>query len=108
MLSLFKVFISKDVKDPLTETLYSGFISQGEKVESFESKLREMFDYPYIVTLNSATAGLTMAIRMIKDKFITTNDYQNLKVIDIPSQPFYYRFNEDFITKDQIICDQDD
>ena len=63
--------MSKDVKEPLNETLYSGFISQGEKVESFESKLRDLFDYPYIVSLNSATSGLTMAIRMIKDRFIS-------------------------------------
>jgi hypothetical protein len=47
-------------------------------------------------------------VGLIKDKIITTNDYQNLKVIDIPSKSFYYRFNEDFITMDQVICDQDD
>lgn len=69
MISLFKVFISEDVKDPLISTLYSGSITQGARVEEFETKLSEMFNHPYILTLNSATSGLTMALRMINDDF---------------------------------------
>lgn len=69
MISLFKVFMSEDVKEPLVSTLYSGSITQGQRVEEFEAKLSETFSYPYVVTLNSATSGLTMAIRMIKDEF---------------------------------------
>lgn len=71
MIPLFKVFMSKDVGDPLLQTVYSGMITQGQKVEEFEAKLRETFSHPYIVTLNSATSGLTMAMRMIKDDFET-------------------------------------
>lgn len=69
MISLFKVFMSDDVKDPLISTLYSGSITQGRCVEEFENKLSEMFNHPYILTLNSATSGLTMALRMIMDDF---------------------------------------
>jgi dTDP-4-amino-4,6-dideoxygalactose transaminase len=69
MLPLFKVFMSPDVKDPLCETLFSGMITQGQKVEQFESELSKLFGYPHILTLNSATSGLTMAIRMIMDDF---------------------------------------
>lgn len=69
MIPLFKVFMSEDVKEPLLSTLYSGSITQGAKVEEFEAKLSEYFNYPHILTLNSATSGLTMAIRMIKDEF---------------------------------------
>ena len=69
MIPLFKVFMSKEVGDPLLQTLYSGMITQGQKVEEFESKLSELFEYPHILTLNSATSGLTMAIRMINDDF---------------------------------------
>ena len=61
--------MSEDVKDPLINTLYSGMITQGVRVEEFENKLSEVFNYPHILTLNSATSGLTMAIRMIKDEF---------------------------------------
>ena len=71
MIPLFKVFMSKDVESPLISTLYSGMITQGLQVEKFESKLSEMFNYPHILTLNSATSGLTMALRMIKDEFET-------------------------------------
>lgn len=69
MIPLFKVFMSPDVKDPLLQTLYSGSITQGPRVEEFETKLSEYFEHPYIVTLNSATSGLTMAIRMMMDEF---------------------------------------
>ena len=65
MLSLFKVFMSKDVDQPLLDVLHSGYITQGKKVEEFESALQKWFDYPYILTLNSATSGLTLALRML-------------------------------------------
>ena len=68
MLSLFKVFMSPDVIEPVNEVLMSGYITQGPKVEEFEAALKDMFDYPYIVTLNSATSGLTLAMRMIMDR----------------------------------------
>jgi dTDP-4-amino-4,6-dideoxygalactose transaminase len=35
-------------------------------VELFEEKLREYIDHPYILTLNSATSGLTLALRLLK------------------------------------------
>jgi dTDP-4-amino-4,6-dideoxygalactose transaminase len=73
MLPLFKVFMSKDVEIPLQQTLYSGMITQGQKVEEFETTLQEIFKYPYILSLNSATSGLTMAMRMIKDEFESMN-----------------------------------
>jgi dTDP-4-amino-4,6-dideoxygalactose transaminase len=64
-LSLFKVFMSPGISKPLIDTLQSGFISQGKKVEEFESKLKEWFNYPYILTLNSATSGLILAIKVL-------------------------------------------
>lgn len=71
---LFKVFMSPDVIQPINEKLLSGFITQGPAVEEFEKILQEKFNYPYILTLNSATSGLTLAIRMIKDKMQLRND----------------------------------
>ena len=68
MKSLFKVFMSEDVKEKVPEVLTSGFITQGKKVEEFEEELKKLFDYAYILTLNSATSGLTLALRMIKDR----------------------------------------
>jgi len=69
MIPLFKVFMNPAVTEIVNPTLVSGFISQGARVEEFETKLRSLFDHPYLVTLNSATSGLTLALRMIKDKY---------------------------------------
>jgi UDP-glucose 4,6-dehydratase len=68
MLSLFKVFMSEDVLKPVNDTLMSGFITQGERVEEFETALKTYLGNPYILTLNSATAGLTLATRLLKNK----------------------------------------
>lgn len=69
---LFKVFMSEDVKEHLLQTLYSGAITQGPRVEEFEEKLRELFNHPYIVTLNSGTSGLILALRLIQEKYKET------------------------------------
>lgn len=65
MIPLFKVFMSKTVDKPLLDVLHSGHITQGGKVDEFEERLKEWFNYPYIITLNSATSGLTLALRML-------------------------------------------
>jgi dTDP-4-amino-4,6-dideoxygalactose transaminase len=64
---LFKVFMSNDVIEPLNNVLQSGFITQGPMVDKFEASLQEYFEHPYVLTLNSATSGLTMGLRLLKD-----------------------------------------
>jgi dTDP-4-amino-4,6-dideoxygalactose transaminase len=68
MLSLFKVFMSEDILEPMNKLLMSGQLTQGPVVEKFETKLKEYLNNPYILTLNSATAGLTIALRLLKNK----------------------------------------
>lgn len=68
MIPLFKVFMSEDVVAPVNEVLMSGSITQGKQVEKFEEKLATYLENPYILTLNSATAGLTLAIRLLMNK----------------------------------------
>ena len=65
MIPLFKVFMAPDVLKPLGEVLYSGYITQGKQVEKFEDQLRERLQHPYVLTLNSGTSGLTLALRML-------------------------------------------
>lgn len=67
MLSLFKVFMSEDVIKPVNKVLLSGQLTQGPKVEEFEAALQAFIGNSYILTLNSATAGLTLALRLLKD-----------------------------------------
>lgn len=76
MIPLFKVFMSPDVTDALKEVLYSGFVAQGPKVDEFEGKLSGFFGNPYVVTLNSGTTALHLALDLIGvgpgDEVITT------------------------------------
>ena len=67
IIPLFKVFMSEDVIKPLNEVIMSGLITQGKQVEKFEDKLSEYFNNTHLLTLNSATAGLTLALRLLLD-----------------------------------------
>ena len=66
--------MSEDVLEPINKVLMSGQLTQGPKVEEFETKLKEYINNPYILTLNSATAGLTLATRLLKNED-KTNDW---------------------------------
>ena len=68
IIPLFKVFMSEDVIAPVNKVIMSGQITQGPQVELFENGLKEFIGNPYILTLNSATAGLTLALRLLKNK----------------------------------------
>jgi len=68
MIPLFKVFMSEDVLKPVNDVLMSGQITQGVQVDKFETNLQNYLDNPYVLTLNSATAGLTLALRLLKNK----------------------------------------
>ncbi|MDC0485123.1 DegT/DnrJ/EryC1/StrS family aminotransferase [Gammaproteobacteria bacterium] len=61
---LFKVHMPQTIKDPLMETLFSGFVGQGPKVDEFESKLAAYFNNKNIVTVNAGTSGLQLALRL--------------------------------------------
>lgn len=73
MIPLFKVFLSNNVVENLKPTLESGTITQGPMVDKFEANIQQLFNYPYIVTLNSATSAITLALRMIKDELTLSN-----------------------------------
>ena len=68
MIPLFKVAMSPTVSKPINDVLQSGYITQGTQVDLFETKLQEYFQNPHVLTLNSATAGLTLALRLLKQK----------------------------------------
>lgn len=67
MLQLFKVFMSEDVLQPVNKVLMSGQLTQGPQVQLFETKLKEYIGCDYLLTLNNATAGLTLATRLLKN-----------------------------------------
>lgn len=68
MIPLFKPFLDVDnIMINVRETLESGNITEGKVNKLYESKLREFFDHPYLLTLNSATSGLTLALRLLEN-----------------------------------------
>lgn len=73
---LFKVFMSPDIMDSLKEVLFSGYVTQGPKVDEFENALSEFLDTPYVLSLNSGTSALHLALDLsgVKegDEVITT------------------------------------
>jgi dTDP-4-amino-4,6-dideoxygalactose transaminase len=64
MIPLFKVHMPAAVDDAVIGTLHSGYITQGPKVEEFEGRIAEFLGTPNVVTLNSGTSALTMALRL--------------------------------------------
>jgi len=67
MIPLFKPFMADEVDAELSKVLHSGYIGQGPKVDEFEEDLKKVFQSDYVVTVNSATSGLQLAIHMVKD-----------------------------------------
>jgi len=65
-IQLFKVHMNPNAKNEVAKILDSGYIGQGVKVEEFEKKLKEYFNNDRVVTLNSGTSGLHMALHMLK------------------------------------------
>ena len=65
---LFKVFMAPgtELDAPVTDLLHSGYVTQGKKVEEFEEHLRRFFGNPRVLTLNSATSGLHLALHLLQ------------------------------------------
>jgi len=62
MIEPFKVHMPASVKDELLKTLFSGYIGQGKKVDEFENNFSEKFNVKNVVSLNSGTSALRLAL----------------------------------------------
>jgi hypothetical protein len=75
VIQLFKVAVAKDAASRVAETLASGYIGQGPRVDEFESTLTRYWSWP-ILTTNSCTSALDLALHLIGvgpgDEVITT------------------------------------
>lgn len=65
---LFKVFMADTAVKATGEVLKSGYIGQGPKVDEFEKQLKEEFKNDYVLTVNSCTSALQLAIHLIAPK----------------------------------------
>ena len=66
MIPLFKVGMSGDASARVAETLQSGYIGQGPRVEEFESALRKELGIQNLLTVNSGTSALHLALHLLK------------------------------------------
>lgn len=76
MIPLHKVWMGKAVDSELKKTLYSGFIGQGPKVEEFEKALIPWIGRKTIVSVNSCTSAIHLALKIsgvtVDDEVIST------------------------------------
>jgi perosamine synthetase len=61
---LFKVHMPESIVEPLADTLSSGYIGQGPRVEEFEQALSEWFGSQNVLTVNAGTSALQLALRL--------------------------------------------
>ena len=64
MIPLFKVFMAEEAKESVSDVLTSGYIGQGPKVEEFEEKLIDFLHVPRLLTTNSGTSALQLAVTL--------------------------------------------
>ena len=67
--------------DTVKEVLDSGYIGQGKIVDEFEVALKKWFNNSNILTLNSGTSGLHLALHMLRP---TGYDPPKIKVLTTP------------------------
>jgi dTDP-4-amino-4,6-dideoxygalactose transaminase len=73
-IDLFKVYMSPTAAEEVSKVLNSGYIGQGPKVDEFEKQLKEYFNNDYLLTLNSGTSGLHLALNLLKKPIISRID----------------------------------
>ena len=61
---LLKVHMPESVLAPLSKTLMSGYIGQGPVVDAFEKALAPWFGNRNVLTLNSGTSAIMLALRL--------------------------------------------
>ena len=79
---LFKVFMAPTAADEVGKVLNSGFIGQGPKVEEFESQLKNYLNNDRLVTLNSGTSGLHLALHLLKRPDTNIKNYEHIAFWD--------------------------
>jgi len=99
VIPLFRVSMDPAVGAKVEETLLSGFVAQGKKVEEFEEAL-----IPWMgrrpITVNSGTSALTLALRLAGvgpgDKVVTTPmtcSATNLSILSLGAEPVWADIN---------------
>jgi len=81
-IQLFKVFMSPTAADEVGKVLNSGYIGQGPKVDQLEKDLQQYLDADRIITLNSGTSGLHLALHLLKKPQTNTKQFDGVAFWD--------------------------
>ncbi len=65
MIQLFKPYMDEEEVQSVAEVLRSGWIGLGPRTAEFEKQFAQFIGVPWVVGLNSCTAALDMAIRLL-------------------------------------------
>lgn len=102
MIPLFKVHMPRSVDKPLLDVLHSGYIGQGDKVDEFEFKFGRYIKNPLVVSVNSGTSALTLALRLAGvgpgDEVVTTPmtcSATNLPILSLGARPVFADINRE-------------
>jgi dTDP-4-amino-4,6-dideoxygalactose transaminase len=63
---MFRVAMNPEAADAVAQTLHSGFIGQGPRVEEFEGELCARLQTPHVLSLNSCTSAIHLAFHLIR------------------------------------------
>ncbi|MEU4265903.1 DegT/DnrJ/EryC1/StrS family aminotransferase [Streptomyces sp. NPDC025273] len=74
MIPLFKVAMSDKASALVGQVLDSGYIGQGTKVDELERALAQRLDNHRILTVNSATSGLHLALHLVATETDSARD----------------------------------
>jgi dTDP-4-amino-4,6-dideoxygalactose transaminase len=81
-IQLFKVHMAPTAADEVAKVLNSGYIGQGPKVEELEKTLQNFLEVDKLVTLNSGTSGLHLALHLLKTPKKTSQIYHGVVNVD--------------------------
>jgi perosamine synthetase len=65
MIQLFKPYMDEAEIEAVADVIRSGWIGLGPKTAEFERRFSEFLDMPFVVGLNSCTAALDIALRLL-------------------------------------------
>jgi dTDP-4-amino-4,6-dideoxygalactose transaminase len=77
-IQLFKVHMSLKASEEVGKILNSGYIGQGPKVDEFEKNLQDYFNHDHLITLNSGTSGLHLALHLLKKPIKTKKTFEGV------------------------------
>jgi len=65
-IQLFKVYMAPTAAEEVEKILNSGYIGQGPKVDELEKQVQNYLDFDHVITLNSGTSALHLALHLLK------------------------------------------